>query len=94
MGSERLGDIEDTEDLGVSTKYEDEERSVEVFGLAALTTAEPGDEAIFGDEQASVEGVGSVAMTRPKSCSNSWPWQHPASDTAVPSFSPQHQLTV
>ncbi len=47
---------------------------------------------MFEDEEARVERIGSVTMTRPTSISKSGPLQHPARLSRLPSFSPQHQF--
>lgn len=65
--SERLGNVGEVTELGYVAMCEDDEDGVERFAFADSTTPELGDEPMYGDKEASVEGFRSLVMTCPNS---------------------------
>lgn len=65
--SERLGNVGEATELGYVAMCEDNEDGDERLASADSTTPELGDEPMYGDEEASVEGFRSLVMTCPNS---------------------------
>ena len=92
---ERLDDIEKAIELGKVTLEEDEEKSVVGFGSVAVAAPELEEDALWKDEEDSVEGSEDIGSMRPTTKStSSGPLQHPALASALPYLSAQHQSVV